>query len=105
VELVKLFVKLCVERRPEFLPYDWILHHDKVLSPFQPVSSPNGTPTLFSWFGSEWLLFPKIKYALKWRRFKDTEDIQTDVTMALKAVHNSIYRNVPISGTIIGKSA
>jgi hypothetical protein len=22
VELVKLFVKLCVERRPEFLPYD-----------------------------------------------------------------------------------
>jgi len=31
-------------------------------------------------------LFPKIKSALKGQRFQDTEDIQKDVMMALKAI-------------------
>jgi hypothetical protein len=43
--------------------------------------------TLFSWFGSEWLpVVSKTKSDLKGRRFQDTEDIQKNVTMALKAV-------------------
>jgi hypothetical protein len=47
----------------------------------------SGTSTLFPWFGSEWLwLFPKIRSALKGWRFQDTEDIQKNVTMALKAI-------------------
>jgi hypothetical protein len=35
---------------------------------------------------SDFWLFPKIKSALKGRRFQDTEDIKKNVTMALKAI-------------------
>jgi hypothetical protein len=52
-------------KRPELRPNDWILHHDnapahKTLSVKQFLAQKihywNGTPTLFPWFGSEWLL-------------------------------------------------
>jgi hypothetical protein len=59
------YMKLCKEKRPELWPNDWILRHDnapahKALSVKQFLAQKlnywNGTPTLFSWFGSEWLL-------------------------------------------------
>jgi hypothetical protein len=35
---------------------------------------------------NDFWLFPKLKSALKGQRFQDIEDIQNNVTMALKAV-------------------
>jgi len=35
---------------------------------------------------NDFWLFPKIKSALKGRRFQDTEDIQRNVTTTLKAI-------------------
>jgi hypothetical protein len=35
---------------------------------------------------NDFQLYPKIKTALKGRRFQDTEDIQKNVMMALKAI-------------------
>jgi transposase len=73
-------------KRPELWSNDWILHHDNAPahkafsvkqflaqksitrmehSPCSPDLAPNG-----------FWLFPKIKSALKGRRFQDTEDIQ-----------------------------
>jgi hypothetical protein len=51
------------------------------------------------------LLFPKIKSTLKGRRFKDTEDIQKNVMMALKANHDRNSKNVSNNGSIVGLSA
>jgi hypothetical protein len=79
-------VRLCVEKRPELRPDVWILHHDnapahKALSVEQflaqksitemehPLYSPDLVPHDF------WP-FPKMKSALKGRRFQDTEDIK-----------------------------
>jgi hypothetical protein len=44
-----------------------------------PSCSPDLAPNDF------WL-FPKIKSTLKGQMYQDTEDIQTNVTMALKAI-------------------
>jgi hypothetical protein len=47
-------------------------------------------------------MFPKIKSALKGRRFQDTEDIQKNVTMVLKAVPQQEFKK---NGRIVGLSA
>jgi hypothetical protein len=89
-------VNLCVEKKPELCPNDWILQHDnapanKVLSVKQflaqnsiteikhPPPSPDFAPNDMS-------LFPKTKSALKGRIFRDTEHIQKNVTTALKDI-------------------
>jgi len=53
------------------------------------------TPPPFPWLSSEWLLlFPKIKPALKGRRFLDVENIQKQVWRRhWKLLHNSSYKN------------
>jgi hypothetical protein len=48
---------------------------------------------------------PKIKSALKGRIFQDTEDIQKNVTMALKAIPHQEFQNISNSGNIVGQSA
>jgi hypothetical protein len=95
-------------KRPELWPNDWVLHHDnfsahKVLSGYWPlINEMEKTPTL----SHDFWLFPKIKPALKGRRFQDTEDIQKKkVITALKAIHNRSSKNVSNSGSIIGISA
>jgi transposase len=85
LKLLKRLPEAVRRKRPELWPNEWILHHDnapahKALSvkqflaqksidemeppPYSPDSAPNG-----------FWLFPKIKFALKRRRFQDTEDI------------------------------
>jgi hypothetical protein len=75
----------CAVKWPELWTGYWILHCDnfpihKTLC--QAVSGPkidrwNGTPTLFPWFGTEWLVtISRSKSCLKGRRFQDTEAIK-----------------------------
>jgi len=81
---------------PELWPNDWIFYHDKApdqkapsvkLSVYGPkIDCCNETPILFPWFGSEWLLFPELKSTLTGQRFQDNEDIQNNVTTALKSM-------------------
>jgi hypothetical protein len=87
-------VKLC-RRRPELLPSDWFLHNSasahKALSvkQFLPqklsteVEHPSYSPYLAQ---NDFWLFPKIKSTLKGRRFQDTDNVQKNVMLALKAV-------------------
>jgi histone-lysine N-methyltransferase SETMAR len=95
VEILKQLHESVRRKMPELWPNEWILHHDNApahkarsvkqfLAPKSitemehPPSSPDLAPNDF------WL-FPKIKSALKGRRFQDIKDIQK-VTTALKAV-------------------
>jgi hypothetical protein len=54
---------------------------------------------------NDFWLFPKIKYTLKEQRFQDTEDIQKNVTMALKAIPQQEFQNISKNGSILGLSA
>jgi len=54
---------------------------------------------------NDFWLFPKIQSALQGRRFQDTEDIQNNVMMALKAIPQLSSKNVSNSCSIIGLSA
>jgi hypothetical protein len=88
------YVKPRIEWKPELWTNDKILHHDNATAhkelcvnqflvqksisvlvhpPYYPDFAPN-----------DFWLFPKIKSALNERRFQDTEDIQKNVTTALK---------------------
>jgi hypothetical protein len=83
--------------RLELWPNDWILHHDnapahKALSvkQFLPqklvteMEHPSCSP---DWALDDFCLLPKVKFALKGRRFQDNKDIQYIYMMtALKAL-------------------
>jgi hypothetical protein len=64
------------------------------------MEQPPSSPDLAS---NDFLLLPKIKSALKERRFEDTEDIK-NVTTALKAIHNRSSKNISNSCIIVGLS-
>jgi histone-lysine N-methyltransferase SETMAR len=83
-------------RRPELWPNAWILHHDStsahdalavreflvkkwIMKLDHPPYSPDLAPCDF-------LLFPKLKTALKGRRFSDIADIQGYVTTILQSI-------------------
>jgi hypothetical protein len=79
-------VKLCIKKRPEFRPNEWIRHHDnasahKVLSVKQflaqksitEMQHPSYSPVLAP---NDLWQFPKLKSASMERRFQDIEDIQ-----------------------------
>ena len=87
-------------KRPRFWSSgDWLLHHDnapahssnlvqqflakhKIVQLRQPSYSPDITPCDF------WM-FPKLKMALKGKRFDDIETIQSNATHELKAIPKS----------------
>jgi len=86
VEILKRSREALIIKRPELWPSDWILHHDSapahrvfpvkqflvqksITEMEHPPSSPDLAPNDF------WL-FPKIKSALKGRRFQDIENIK-----------------------------
>jgi transposase len=84
------------EKVPELWANVWIRHYDnapahKTLSVTQflgqksitKIEPPPHSPDLAA---IDFWLFPKTKSALKWRHFQDTEDIQKNVTTALKAI-------------------
>jgi hypothetical protein len=83
-------------KRPELWPNDWIRLHNnapsyKVLSvknflaknSITELEHPSCSPDLAL---NDCCLFPKTNSSLKGRTFQDTEDIQENVTMALKAI-------------------
>jgi hypothetical protein len=91
-------------KRPEPLPKGWILHHDnapahKALSVKQFLAQKSITETEHSSYSpdfspNDFWLFPKIKSALKGRKFQDIEDIQKNLTMALKAIPQQEFQNI-----------
>jgi hypothetical protein len=85
VKIEKQFCEDVCIKSPELWPNDWLLHHDipahKMLSVKQfwaqklitVIEHPPYSPALSQ---KDFWLFPKIKSALKGRKFQDTEDIQ-----------------------------
>jgi hypothetical protein len=88
-------------KRPEICPNDWILYHDdasahKSLSVKQFLAKKSITemehpPCSLDLAPNDFWLFPKIKCALKGRRFQDIEDIpptpkKENVTTVLKVI-------------------
>ena len=82
---------------------DWLLHHDnapahssnlvqqflakhKIVQFRQPLYSPDIAPCDF------WM-FPKLKMALKGKRFDDIETIQSNGTRELKAIPKSAFED------------
>jgi hypothetical protein len=63
-----------------------------------PLCSPDSAPNNFCFF-------PKIKSALKGRRFQDIEDIQKMWRRHWKLFHNRISKDVSNSGSIVRPSA
>jgi hypothetical protein len=97
------YVKLCGKKRHEVWPNDWILLHDnspahKALSVKQflaqkSITEMNTQPISLTW------LFPKIRSALKGRRFRDIEDPQKKMSRwHWKVFHNRSSKNVSNSG-------
>jgi transposase len=95
-EILKRLREAVRRKRPELWPNDWILHHDhapahKALSvkqflaqkPITEMVHPPCSPDLAP---NDFWLFPKIKSALKGRRFQDIEDMKKKVTITLKAI-------------------
>jgi hypothetical protein len=96
VEILKWLHEAVCRKIPELWSNDLILHHDnapahKVLfvkeflaqKSITEMEHPSCSPDLAP---NDFQLFPRIKSALKGQRFQNTEDIQKNVTMALKAV-------------------
>ena len=91
-------------KRPRFWPSgDWLIHHDnapahssnlvqqflakhEIVQLRQPPYSPDIAPCDFS-------MFPKLKMALKRKRFNDIETIQSNATRELKAIPKSAFEN------------
>jgi hypothetical protein len=86
VEKLKRLHEAVSRKEPQIWPYVFILHHDSTPAhkvptakqflaqkSFTGLENPLYSPDLASY---DFWLFPKVKSALKGRRFKDTEDIQ-----------------------------
>jgi len=83
-------------KRAGLRPNDWIIYHNnapahKTIS-VKHILAQKSITRMENWSyssdfaPSDFWLFPKIKSALKGRRFQDTEDIQKNVMTILKAV-------------------
>jgi histone-lysine N-methyltransferase SETMAR len=96
VETRKQLCEAAHRKMPELRPSDWILHHDnapahKAFSVKQflaqiSITEMEHLPHSPDLAPNDFWLFPKIKCALKGRRFQVTEDIQKNVTLVLKAI-------------------
>jgi hypothetical protein len=94
VDILKLLHEVVNRVRTELWPSDWIFHHDnapahKVLSLKQfltqkSITEMEHTPSSLNLSLNDFWLLPKIKSALKGRRFKDIEDKKN--MMALEAI-------------------
>jgi histone-lysine N-methyltransferase SETMAR len=102
VEILKRLHEAMRRIRPELRPNVWLLHHDSApahkthslsLSVKQFLAQKSSAETEHQPYSSDlapsdFCMFPKIKSALKGRRFQDIEDIPSPkiVTTALKAI-------------------
>jgi len=102
----------CAWERPEIWPNDWILNHDnapshKVLSVRQflaqkSITKMQHSPCSLDLAPNDFWLFHKIKSALKGWRFQDVEDIQKNMTTALKSVTQQEFQKVPTVAASLG---
>jgi hypothetical protein len=81
VEILKWLFEAVRGRRPELWPNDWILHHDsapahKALSVKDFLAKNLLLEESTHPFPLLWLRIPKIKSALKERRFQDIKNIR-----------------------------
>jgi transposase len=86
VEILKVLHEAVHRKRPELWPNDWILHHHnapahKALSVKQFLAQKSITEMERPQYShdlapKDFWLFPKIKSALKGRRFRDIEDVR-----------------------------
>jgi len=111
VEILKLLRESVRKKRPELWPSYLVtmpqlkrhclsasLAQTSITELEHPPCSPGLAPNDF------WL-FPKIKSALKGRRFQYIEDTQIDVTTALKAVpQTGVPKKVSKNASIVGLS-
>ena len=104
VEVLKRLRNAARRKRPRFWSSgDWLLHHDngpahlsnlvqqflakhKIVQLHQPPYNPDIAPCDF------WM-FPKLKMALKGKRFGDIETIQSNATRELKAIPKSAFED------------
>ena len=104
VEVLKRLRDAVRRKRPRFWSNgDWLLHHDnapahssnlvqqflvkhKIVQLRQPPYSPDIAPCNFS-------MFPKLKMALKGKRFDDIETNQSTATRELKAIPESAFKD------------
>ena len=104
VELLKRLRDVVRRKRSRFWSSgDWLLHHDnapahssnlmqhflakhEIIQLRQPSYSPDIAPCDF------WM-FPKLKMALKGKRFDDIETIQSNATRELKAIPKSAFED------------
>ena len=104
VKVLKRLHDAVRRKRPRFWSSgDWLLHHDnapahssnlvqqflakhKIVQLRQPPYSPDIAPCDF------WM-YPKLKMALKGKRFDDIETIQSNATRELKAIPKSAFKD------------
>ena len=104
VEVVKRLHDAVRRKRPRFWSSgDWLFHHDnapanssnvvqqflakhKILQLRQPPYSPDIAPC-------DLWMFPKLKMALKEKRFDDVQTIQSNATCELKAIPKSAFED------------
>ena len=104
VEVLKRLSDAARRKRPRFCSSgDWLFHHDyapahssnlvqqflakhKIVQLCQPPYSSDIPPCDF------WM-FPKLKMALKGKRFDDIETIQSNTTRELKAIPKSAFED------------
>lgn len=104
VEVLKRLRDAVRRKRPRFWSSgDWLLHHDnapahssnlvqqflarhKIKQLRQPPYSPDIAPC-------DYWMFPKLKMALKGKRFDDIETIQSNATRELKAIPKPAFEN------------
>ena len=104
VEVLKRLRDAVRRKRPRFWSSgDWLLHHDnapahssnfvqqflakrKIVQLRQPPYSPDIAPC-------DYWMFPKLKMALKGKRFDDIETIQSNATRELKAISKSAFED------------
>jgi hypothetical protein len=102
VEILKQLLEALHIKMPEFRSNDWILHHNDVLAhralsvkqflAQKSVTEKKHLSHSLYLVPNDFWLFPKIKCTLERVRFPDIEDIQINVTMALKAIPQQEFR-------------
>jgi arylsulfatase A-like enzyme len=96
IEILKWLRENVRSKRPELWCNDWILHRDnapahwvlpvKQFPAEKSITEAEHPPCSPYLVPNDCQLFPKIKSALRGRRFQDIEDIQKNVTTTLKVV-------------------
>jgi histone-lysine N-methyltransferase SETMAR len=94
---------ICTEERPELWPAKRILHHDSALEhdalrfreflAKKPIAKMNHRPYSSNLAPCDFWRFPKLKNALKGRRFADIPDFHRNVTTLLRGIPENDFQD------------